>query len=48
MNFMFYSAEKFNSDLSTWNVDAVLDCESFAGGGVLTSSNLPKFTNCEP
>ncbi|MEM7109389.1 MAG: BspA family leucine-rich repeat surface protein [Bacteroidota bacterium] len=49
MESMFQSASSFSQNLSSWDVGQVAACTGFAGGSsVLSSSQLPNFTNCTP
>jgi surface protein len=47
MTIMFNSSS-FNQDISNWNVNNVINCNSFSSGSDLEANNSPNFTNCTP
>jgi hypothetical protein len=45
---MFYRANYFNQDLSSWSVDGVKVCDDFSDGATAWTEPKPNFTNCTP
>jgi len=43
---MFYGAEAFNQDISSWDVDNVTNCALFSTGATAWTEPKPNFTNC--
>jgi len=43
---MFYQANSFNQNLSSWIVNGVIDCGGFSEGATSWTLPQPNFTNC--
>jgi len=48
MQQMFYGNTVFNQNLSSWDVDGVIDCLEFSQGASSWTLPQPNFTNCDP
>jgi len=51
MGYMFAAnntVASFNQDLSSWNVDGVIECTQFSNGATNWTLPQPNFTNCTP
>jgi len=46
MHAMFFHANDFNQDLTSWVVSGVTNCTNFAATSGLTAPNKPNFTGC--
>ena len=44
---MFASATSFNSDISSWDVSNVTNCQNFSNNATTWTLPKPNFTNCK-
>jgi len=48
MNLIFYGAASFNQDLTSWEVEQVINCSDFENNASWPEDMEPNFTSCNP